>query len=271
MAAARSTTRKASATAGSSSAIRVSGEALPPGRRSAPQGLEPEKLDSWFEGVSQPSRRIQDLVRRKRERHDGLVRQLRQELFRERSAAESTVAFISANLRTELDKASLMVKLKGQEVAGLQQADARAFAEAVAAAGDVVQQLTEQRRRAVDAFYDLLLDVEGEHQKRAKGALKKYGAALASNGHLPPHRLQPVLDAERKEVSELHLRHVISFGDLRLCLNMHAERDCRRFREAVENTKRLASEQRQRGALTAIQSVLLMGVPHAVSYTQVHR
>lgn len=71
------------------------------------------------EGVSQPSQRIQEMARRKRHKHDALLRQLRQELFRERSAAERTVGFISSNLRTELDKASLMVKLKGKELAEL--------------------------------------------------------------------------------------------------------------------------------------------------------
>lgn len=63
---------------------------------------------------------------------------------------------------------------------------------------DVVRQLTEQRKRAVDAFYELLLDVEAEHQKRAKRALADAEAALSRNGHLPPHKLQPTLDAERK-------------------------------------------------------------------------
>ncbi|KAK3926469.1 NAD-dependent malic enzyme [Frankliniella fusca] len=300
---------------------------LPPMRAAPrqPRPLEVEKLDSWFEGVSQPSRRIQDLVRRKRERHDALLRQLRQELFRERTGAESTVAFISANLRTELDKASLMVKLKGQ---GLGQdaveaearprprpdprAEAEALLQAEAAAGEVVQQLTEQRRRAVDAFYDLLLDVEDEHQRRAKAVLRKFGKALAANGHLPPHRLQPLLDAQRKcpmlevarpyewdkdggaraicfgislmslradavlvpspqEVGELHVRHVVSFGDLRLCLNMHAERDQRRFLEAVESFRRQRSERRQREALAAIQEAANKSMDEYIEATSMGR
>lgn len=71
------------------------------------------------EGVSQPSRRIQDLVRRKALRHDALLRQLRQELFRERSAAERSVRHVSDSLRTELDKASLMIKHKAAELGEL--------------------------------------------------------------------------------------------------------------------------------------------------------
>lgn len=71
------------------------------------------------EGVSQPSRRMQDLMRRKALRHDALLRQLRQELFRERTAAEQSVRHVSDSLRAELDKASLMVKLKAAELGEL--------------------------------------------------------------------------------------------------------------------------------------------------------
>ena len=58
-----------------------------------------------------------------------------------------------------------------------------------------------------------------------------------------------------QEVGEAHLQQIISFGDLRLCLNMQAERDCQHFKEAVDGRKRVCREQRQRQAINALQSV----------------
>lgn len=72
------------------------------------------------------------------------------------------------------------------------------FREAVAAAWDVVQQLTEQRRRAVDACFDLLVDVEDELQHRLKAVARGHRRLMARNGHLPPHQLQLLLQHEMK-------------------------------------------------------------------------